>query len=251
MNHFARLTVATSCVMLGVSWAPSAGVGGTRVTETTTIRNGVATTTRTVSFGSLYEPEPGLASLLKGQADRAKAAADWVSACAKVLQAGAQANLANAQAHQSLENARTEALANRVKYTTNFYEKQKLYEIQRELAAGPPRPSNRGAANPQAPSGPNGGLAEFRSGKIRWPAVLMHGDLLQGRIQLETLFAARSRDGTRISTEARAAIQQMQEQLRQLVRQMPPSDYASAKRFLNGLSREAQHTPTLPDMVGK
>jgi len=245
MNRLARLSLALGCVLSTAPWLPSLAAGGTTVTQRTNAKGEVTSTT--VTHGSTYDPEPGLAALLKGQAELRKAMADLVSAHARVVQAQGQANLSNAQARQSLENARTEALAGRVKAVKGFYEKRKLYETHQEITAGPMKPNA-----PPAPAGASASSAvDPASGTVHWPSALLHSDLLAERIEVEELLAERRRNGTRVSAEVRNAAERMKRHLRARIREIPPTQYSGAKRFLDALALEAQRTPALGPVAGR
>jgi hypothetical protein len=197
-----------------------------------------------------YAPEPALSSLLKGSAEQGKAAAAWVAAQARVIQARAQATQANAQALQLLETARTTALENEIKAATNYFEKRRLYETQREMLRGPqrrPAPAATAATPPQAATR----VVQPATGRVLWPPALLQQELLSERVELETLFAARSRQGTYVSAEVRAAVERMKRQLRGTIRQVPPRQYVEAKRFLDALAVEVQRPAPQPRLAGR
>jgi hypothetical protein len=243
-------------VLLAIAAASVAGSAAQAATTTTTSATSALITAMTTYYKNLnyvYPPESAYSSYVRGQTDMAKSMADYVAACARMVQADGAATLTNAQALQSLESARTQAIENRVKAATNFYEKRKLYEAQRLLAKGPAVPRKKAA--PGGAPGGDAGRADSdpvdpTSGRVAWPAIFLRSEFLAERVQLDALFADRSRKGGRIATEVRPAAGQMQQQLRELIRQVPPGEYAAAKRFLACLIHAADAPASFEGVAG-
>ncbi len=189
-----------------------------------------------------YAREPALSSQLRGYAELGLATADLELARAHVLQAQSQAMMTNAEAQQLLEFSRSQALDNLAKGANVFYQKRQLNDAYGEALRGGDKPKKpRRAAPPghQAPQ-PAGPVVEPVAGRVLWPPVLTRDEFLEDRLLLDGLFSQRVRNGTFVSAEVRAAVGVMKARLKGKVRELPPSEYAVAKRFLDALVVEAQ-----------
>ena len=87
---------------------------------------------------------------------------------------------------------------------------------------------------------------------MQWPPVLKHETFLEQRVQMDCLFARRSRAQAAGTTETYGQVQalagQMRSGLKEMIEQMPPAEYLEAKKFIDKLAYEAQF-PARPEGV--
>ena len=195
-----------------------------------------------------------LGSILDGKAEMAKAAAAMVNAQAALVRAISEAQLNQAKAIQTMEQTRTIALDNNLKATVTFYEKRKLYEAYHSLQAVRERPTQEDLirfskeAAPERPA-----PSELSRGVIHWPETLQRDEFLVHRIQLDSLFAKRSQDNSGVGSSTYRKVQtvsnQMREELKDVVQQVSPAEYLSARKFIESLAYEAQFPPDTPDVA--
>ena len=86
--------------------------------------------------------------------------------------------------------------------------------------------------------------SQFNSstGGITWPEALQEDDFASGRKRIEELLALRAHagGGTKVSHELRLKADDMLTILKQHMAELAPSEYISARKFLDSLSYETQ-----------
>jgi hypothetical protein len=157
-------------------------------------------------------------------------------------------NYLSAEALKSIEQARSLNIDNRMKGLNNYWDAKRinyintLAQIRRfsteQMAA---------IAKKEAPER----LAEHQyepvSGKLAWPAVFNEQEFLAHRKAIDALFAKRTSRDVGAETEFHATIRdvsaEMQVMLQTRIDSMPPMEFTTAKKFLDGLPQEAQLPP--------
>ena len=197
-----------------------------------------------------YARETGLSSYLRGHAELAKAAAAMVQAQAAMIKAQGDANLANAKAIETLEKTRTTALDNNLKAANTFYEKRALHDGYRVLQKQQERPTVQDFvrySKMDRPQRPESYQLEPVRGTIQWHPVFQQETFLEQRIQVDNVFAQRSRSANTaqapIYGQVQSLVGQMREDLKGMIREMSAAEYLEARKFLDSLAYEAQFTP--------
>jgi ElaB/YqjD/DUF883 family membrane-anchored ribosome-binding protein len=208
--------------------------------------------------GHPYAPESSMATYFRGQVEMVKAAAAMVDAKAAMLKAQAERNLARAKAAESLHKTRSLALDNDMKAANAFYQKKSAYENYQSLQKKRGRGTNEDYyrySQMDVPERPAGYELEPVRGRIQWPPVLKQQEYVEARVQLDSLFAQRSQSSNAATAEIYGQVQSQVEQLRSDLKdnidQISPAEYVAAKRFLDGLSYEAQFAPKADGVASK
>ena len=174
------------------------------------------------------------------------AQAALINAQAKMVTSVATAQATNAKTLQTLQQTRSLALDNDLKVAKTFYEKRKLHDGYRALKTRkrPGRDDLIRYSRDSGPARPSGYQLDPVRGKIIWPEVFKRDDFLEARTLMSSLFENRnvtnSGLGSQNCREIRSVAQQMREQLRSVVREMPPAEYMAARKFIDGLAFEAK-----------
>ena len=197
------------------------------------------------------------AALFADEKTRANAQANWVSTCAEAqakminaraawITAVANANATNAKTEQTLEQVRTLKLDNALKVATTFYEKRKLHDTYQGLNTRK-RPTNEDLirySKMSLPQRPADCQFEPVKGKIYWPEVLQQEKFYEFRLQLDYLFAERADAVGTAASDIHGQVQevasQMRGQLRSKIREMDPTEYLAARKFIDSLAFEAR-----------
>lgn len=197
-----------------------------------------------------YARETGLSSYLRGHAELVEAAAAMVQAQAAMIKAQSEANLANAKAIETLEKTRTTALDNNLKAASTFYEKRALHEGYRAIQKQRERPTVQDCvrySKMESPQRPESYQLEPVRGTIQWHPVFMQEAFLEERVELDSLFAQRSRSaGTAqvpIYGKVQSLVGAMREDLKGMIREMSSAEYLEARKFLDSLAYESQFSP--------
>ncbi|NIL97022.1 MAG: hypothetical protein GTO62_07765 [Planctomycetales bacterium] len=168
-----------------------------------------------------------------------------------IVRARGQAELDSAQAQVTREEARSRELDNRLKSTKTYFE---MRDYNREQRFGTPeekyakkRANEEKYAKYARRGNPNELTAQQLdplTGKISWPFALMPPQYKEYREQLDDLFEQRARHGGQISYRTYEQIHTTTDDfltaLREDIRDMNPSDYVAAKRFVNALAHQAE-----------
>ena len=101
------------------------------------------------------------------------------------------------------------------------------------------------------PERPN--TCELSRGVIHWPETLQREEFMLHRLQLDTLFARRTQENSGVGSsnyrEVQTASREMREELKDLVQQMSPAEYLSARKFIEALAYEAQFPLDTPGVA--
>ncbi|MGI6416309.1 MAG: hypothetical protein ACOX1P_11625 [Thermoguttaceae bacterium] len=162
---------------------------------------------------------------------------------ADVVRSQGAANVMNSQAAINMTEAARRDMENREQWTDTYFQ---MRQKNKEYRAAEKRPrATREDWVRYAAAGKPERLSPSEldsvTGKIKWPRVLMRSEFEASRTDLEALFAKRAAYGagtwddySQIATTIKSA----EQELKNVVSQVPPQDYTVAKRFLESLSYE-------------
>ena len=210
---------------------------------------------------------------VKAYASMGKQAAMWTASQTGMItaQAEAQAALMNARANMlktvveargteaktlhTLQEVRSKVLDNDLKSAQTFYEKRNVrdaYQAQHPRK----RPSREDlvryskAAAPKRPTD-----YEMRGSTIYWPAALQEEEFSECRVQLDYLFAQRTRadagPGSETFRQAKEPLAQMRDQLRSQIRQMDPAEYLQSRKFIDNLAYETRFSHRIEGIAAR
>jgi hypothetical protein len=206
------------------------------------------------NYNNPYGRESPTAGLLSGRAAMTNAAAAVVNSQAAMAKAVGDAAGSNVKALESLESARGRAVENSVKATSVFYEKRKLFEAYQGLSAGQ-RPSRDDMLRySKTALAARLDPSQFDAqGNVHWPELFLRSEFNDPRTQLDYVFAQRnlqpSDAGSDLERTSRTAVAQMRRDLRRMMSELTPPEYAAARRFLDGLALEVQLGPRADAML--
>jgi hypothetical protein len=181
--------------------------------------------------GYVYKPSTAGESYARGFAD--------------VVRSAGQANLDNSEAAINYSEARKREIENQRLWTDTYFQMRKMNREYREAERGP-RPTMEDAvryAQAGKPKRLSPSELDAVTGGVSWPILLRDDRYSQGRAELERLFAQRAASGTigaQDYLKIRETTDAMLEQLKGQVRDVPPSDYVAARRFLESLAYESR-----------
>lgn len=154
-------------------------------------------------------------------------------------------NLSNSQAAINMTQAQSNHIQNREQWTHTYFEMRAANRAYRAAARGPKptmedvvRYAQAGKPKRLSPS-----QLDYISGGINWPPLLDTEPFATYREELEPLFAQRASAGTTtwdVRTKIDEATDGLLAELKGKIRELPPSDYMAAKRFVEGLAHEAK-----------
>jgi hypothetical protein len=197
-----------------------------------------------------YGRESPTEGLLSGRAAMGNAAAAVVNSQAAMAKAVGDAATSNVKALENLETARGRVIENSVKSASTFYEKRKLFAAHQGSSA-----VQRASRDDLLRYG-KAGLSTARidaQGKVDWPELLLRGEFSVARAAIDYAFSQRSLQPMDVGSDpqrtARTAVGQMRSQLRKLMSELSPAEYAAARRFLDSLTLELQLGPRVETML--
>ena len=195
-------------------------------------------------------PVGGLAG---AEAELRRSAAELVEAQAAMIQAVAQARKLHAETLKMLEERRSMALDNDAKATETFYQKRRTRErfLAEHARKRPSRETVVSRCNATRPDRPSACQLDPVRGTIHWPEALQGEQYEAYRTRLEALYAGRTPANSGLGSEFCRQVEELASQmagsLRSMIRQMSPTEYMAARRFIEGLAYEARF---LPDVEG-
>ncbi len=163
---------------------------------------------------------------------------------ADVVRSAGDYNLRNSQAAINYEQARSDNLDNRLKYTQTYFEMRQLNKQYRAAEAGPKPTSEQlfQIAKDRAPSRMSTSELDPLTGDIAWPVLLRDAPYDPYRTQLEALFQQRANRGSTGSAnyqQIKQTAAAMEAELKSRLQQYPSGDYIQAKKFIEGLAYES------------
>lgn len=212
---------------------------------------------------SVVQSVPAGQSVVSGQADLGYATASIIQSQADVIRAQAEMVKAQAAAAESWarvremqEKTRSAALDNNLKYAKTFYDKRKLWEEHKSL-----HPRDRGTPeeiNRYSRSNLPKRLESYQvssRGITYWPAVFERPEFTEDRDVVDRLFKQRQpRDAGPESDfyrEVREATDSMRDDLRDIMKELSPPQYVAARKFIDGVAREAELAPEISGVAAK
>lgn len=171
-----------------------------------------------------------------------------------LLRSQGEANYWNSLARINNQEAYSKYLANREQSTETYFRMQQINRAARE-AQRPQRMTPEAyisLAKKQAPGRLSEAEYDRTLGHLSWPAIFGSEEFAAERVALDTAFAARRPEdsgvGSAFSGRVRELTAAMQHILQTKVRSMDQMEYLAAKKFLTGLSYEAQQS-LLPETL--
>jgi hypothetical protein len=154
-------------------------------------------------------------------------------------------NLMTSEAAINATEAQKNEIQNREQWTNTYFQMRKENKEARAEERGP-RPTAEDIVRyaqmgKPKPLGPN--QLDAVSGKIYWPLALTTDKFASGRSQLDELFAKRARYGDISMGDLMNIVNitnELTEQLKQEIKNIPTPEYIKAKSFLTSLAYEVQ-----------
>ena len=206
--------------------------------------------------GNPYATQSNNEIFLKGNADVGRSQAAIVTAQAAVISNAAATYAAQAKAVDDLERIRAMALDNDLKEVKAFYDRRKMYADYRAQHASQRADKDelQRRAKPSTDRASAYQVDPLR-GRIFWPSVLKREEFVDARGRIDDLFAQRrSRQaglGSNFCRQTKTLAFALRDQLREMMDELPPSEYLAARKFLDTLALEAQMLPRIEGVAAK
>jgi hypothetical protein len=173
-------------------------------------------------------------------------AESFARGAADVIRAQGEFNRMTSEAAINWQEARARAIVNSQDYVDAYFRNRQANRDYRRAERGP-RPTQQdierfAQALKPAPLSPSD--LDMLTGRVNWPILLRADRFSPMRAELEELLdrwavannlGQSDRFGTDQHLAVRRAASEMEDELRQEVRNLPPQDYTAAKRFLRSL----------------
>ena len=196
---------------------------------------------------SVVAPYGGGYGRWSGNSGGSTPAGSAMNGMASVISAAGDNKLATSAAAVNMTQAQRNHIQNRQEWTNTYFAMQDTNRAAREAKRKPPptmeqvaKMAAQGVPQPLSPS-----QVDPVSGKINWPSTLMQPEFDSQRKALDQVFAARTANGgLGFSDQAKAqqAVDAMFDELKVLVRVVPPPEYVASRNFLQSLSYTATKT---------
>lgn len=166
---------------------------------------------------------------------------------ADVIRAQGESAKSQAEAMKSYEEARSKYIDNKKKWTETYLERQRMGKASRQEYYDQKREArNNYLAQKQrnTPDRLSTDQIDSATGHISWPSALTDDRFQADREQLDELFVMRAHTNTTesLTQQILAAASDMQAKLKQNISDIPAYEYIDARKFLDGLIYEAQHS---------
>ncbi len=173
------------------------------------------------------------------------AAESYQRGFADVVRSAGAANLMNSAAMKNVEDARSKYIDNRLQATQTYFEMKRINKDYRDANAAP-RPTSEQLhrlAKQQTPGTLPPTDLDPVTGAIAWPEVLTTDVYAPYRESLEALYADRASTGGQVGYEQyqqiRKTVNEMQDELKGHINDMPPQVFSQANAFLKKLDYTA------------
>jgi len=179
-----------------------------------------------------------------GYASTAQQAAAY--GMSEMMRAQGYQNLENSQAAINWEQAKTQEIQNRLRWTETYFEMRKVNREAQAAERGPPVTKEQAIrmAKDNAPRRLGSAELDPVTGHIGYPPVLLDEPYVDYRARLDKLFAQRAASGGSMPYSDFRAIQSTVSEfidvLKSRVKDYPSSDYGRARTFLDSLAHEAR-----------
>jgi hypothetical protein len=166
---------------------------------------------------------------------------------ADIVRSAGSYNLTTSEAYKNLEDTRRKYIENRLLWTQTYFEMRRINDEYRRAAYERDKRSHEyfiRYAQAAAPRRLTSSQLDPITGYLAWPRLLLTPAFAEWRRDLERLLA--DRVGTRGAIGEgnyfliRDRVNEMQERLRQLIKDVPTNDYIDANRFLDSLAYEVR-----------
>jgi hypothetical protein len=180
--------------------------------------------------------------------DRASTAAEgYARGLSDVIRSQGAANLLNSQAAINATEAEKKSIENREQWTSTYFQMRKENREARAAESGPRSSAEDLVRYAQMGKPKILGSNELDkvSGKIFWPIALTTDEYSDSRKQLDDIFARRAKYGDISMGELMNVVNitnQMIEQLKSQIKNIPGMEYSKAKAFLVSLAYEVQRS---------
>lgn len=163
----------------------------------------------------------------------------------EMMRAQGYENLQNSEAAKNWEDAKTQEIQNRLRWTETYFEMRKENRDKRAEEAGPRVTQEQAIRMARMAAPPRLGSTQLDpvTGHIEYPMILTDDGYKAYRDRLDSLFAHRAETGGSIQYSDYQAIQQTVSKfidaLKTRVKEYPAGDYGRARTFLDSLAHEA------------
>ncbi len=164
----------------------------------------------------------------------------------EMMRAQGYENLKNSEAAKNWEEAKTQEIQNRLRWTETYFEMRKVNREAKAAEQGPPVTQEQAIRMAKMAAPPRLGSTQLDpvTGHIEYPPVLMDDIYTDYRRRLDQLFADRAASGGSIQygelREIQSTVSKFIDVLKQNVRNYPAGDYGRARTFLDSLAQEAR-----------
>lgn len=184
--------------------------------------------------------------MVRANHEGVRAQASMIEAQAAMLNAVSSARQKFVEMQKTMQEIHTMAIDNDIKATTTFYDKRAAREsyLANHVKEKPDAADASRYAKSAAPKRLSPGEVSSSYRGIRWPAVLQHEQFASVRERLDAEYTQKSFGNSGIGSplyqQVKRMTDEMQVELRGMVREIDPTEYIAAKRFLDGLAYEAR-----------
>lgn len=164
----------------------------------------------------------------------------------EMMRAQGAKNLDNSEAAKNWQDAKTQEIQNRMRWTETYFEMRKTNRDGQAAEAGPPVTQEQAIrmAKMSAPPRLVSTQLDPVTGHIDYPMVLQDGVFRPYRSELDALFANRAASGGSLQFEQYQEIQRTVSKfidvLKENVGNYPAGEYGRARTFLDSLAHESR-----------
>jgi hypothetical protein len=163
-----------------------------------------------------------------------------------MMRAQGYENLQNSEAAKNWEDAKTQEIQNRLRWTETYFEMRKVNREAKAAEQGPPVTQEQAIRMAKMAAPPRLGSTQLDpvTGHVEYPPVLMDDIYTEYRKRLDKFFADRAASGGSVQygemREFQSTVSQFIDVLKQNVKNYPAGDYGRARTFLDSLAHEAR-----------
>lgn len=164
----------------------------------------------------------------------------------EMMRAQGYQNLENSQAAKNWEEAKTQEIQNRLRWTETYFEMRKVNREAKAAEQGPPVTQEQAIRMAKMAAPPRLGSTQLDpvTGHVAYPPVLMDDIYTDYRKRLDQFFADRAATGGSVQysemREFQSNVSKFIDVLKQNVNNYPAGDYGKARTFLDSLAHEAR-----------
>jgi hypothetical protein len=164
----------------------------------------------------------------------------------EMMRAQGYENLQNSEAAKNWEDAKTQEIQNRLRWTETYFEMRKVNREAKAAEQGPPVTHEQAIRMAKMAAPPRLGSTQLDpvTGHVEYPPVLMDDIYTDYRKRLDKFFADRAASGGSVQygelREFQSTVSQFIDVLKQNVKNYPVSDYGRARSFLDSLAHEVR-----------